>query len=100
MKLYQVTFFNSDYVGYFTNKKKAISFLRGCLKWDGEDEGYIFPFDLPFVGRTVIEVSGFDSNKLIKHLNQLTTEYIDERMDGIPPEPILTLAREDIRRVK
>lgn len=100
MKLYTVEFFNSDTIGFFSNKKKAMSFLRHSLKYEGETEGCLSVFEIPFGRKYNINVSGWtrSNDKLFQYLRHLIIEYIDERMDGIPPEPILILSRSDIRR--
>lgn len=93
MKIYTVEFIESDCVGFFSNKKKAIAFLREALKRNGETLGMIFPREVAAKKEKIAAISWGRKNEgeFVRYLKDL----IDD--DYYNAESILTLDREDIR---
>lgn len=79
MKLYIIES-SSNTLGFFSNKKEAMSFLRYLLKNKGETETRLTGFKIPvaFYPKNIIGWAGRVSNDV----RQMAIEYIIERLDG------------------
>lgn len=79
MKLYTVES-SSNTLGFFSNKKEAMSFLRYLLKNEGETEARLTGFEIPvaFYPKNIIGWTG----RVSRDVRQMVIEYIVERLDA------------------